>query len=145
MPALCTRAKTVGNLARDRQRASDRHLSLAFEQEAQVRSLDVLHRQVLQTVDFAEIVDADDVRMGDLARQPKLALESLLQCLEIGLAEGDARSDDLQRDRSAERLVPRVVHLAHTAGAEQFDDGVARRELLTGLERGDSGGRRRVR
>ena len=136
--------ETVGNLARDRERASDRHLSLAFQQEAQVRSLHVLHRQVLQPVDLAEIVNADDVRMGDLTREPKLALEALLERLEVGLAEGDARPDDFQRDRAAERLVPRVVHLAHTAGAEQLDDGVARRELLTGLERGDSGGRRRV-
>ena len=68
--------------------------------------------------------------------------EPLLERLEVRLAERDAGPDDFQRDRTAERFVPRVVHLAHTTGAKQLDDGVARGELLTGLERGDSGGLR---
>ena len=81
--------------------------------------------------------------MSDLTRESKLALEALLQRLEIGWAKGDAgRMIFSATGPPASR--PTRVHLAHPAGAEQLDDGVARRELLTGLERGDSGGRRRV-
>ena len=40
------------------------------------------------------------------------------------------RPDDLERDRHAELRVPRLVHRAHAADAEQPDDVVARAEVL---------------
>ena len=44
-------------------------------------ALDERHRQVLDAVDLAEVVDADDVLVGDLAGQHQLALEALLELL----------------------------------------------------------------
>ena len=42
----------------------------------QIGAVDVRHRDVLDAVDLAEIVNADDVLVGDLAGEQQLALES---------------------------------------------------------------------
>ena len=45
----------------------------------QVRALDVRHRDVLDAVDLADVVNADDVLVGDLAGEQQLALEPSLE------------------------------------------------------------------
>jgi len=66
----------------------------------------------------------------------------LQRALRIGERLGQ---DDLQRDRDAELLVPRLVDRAHAAGAQGLEDAVARAELLAGRERaGASAGRGRA-
>ena len=46
----------------------------------------------------------------------------------------DLRPDHLERDGDAELRVPRLIHRAHAADAEQPDDVVAGAELLTGFQ-----------
>ena len=48
---------------------------------------------------------------------------------------GDLGTDDLQRDRDAELVVPRLIDGAHAADAEQANDVIARAEGRTGRER----------
>jgi len=92
---LVNGGKTVGNLTRDRERADGRHPSLSLEQQAEIGPLHVLHRQVLEAVDLAEVVNANDVGMRDLTRQAELALEAFLERLEtrIGAAGYDFDAD----------------------------------------------------
>ena len=49
-----------------------------LEDGREVRALDVRHRDVLDAVDLAEVVNADDVLVRDLAREQQLALEAPL-------------------------------------------------------------------
>ncbi len=103
------------------------------------------HRQVLDAVDLAEVVDADDVLVGDLARQHELALEALLELLRRGRVRLRGRTDHLDRHRDAELVIERLIDGAHAAGAEQLQDRVARVDLLPGLERSITGANRRAR
>ena len=83
--------------------------------ETEVLAVDVLHRQKGMSLDLADVVDAADVRVGDLARDANLGAESR----ELAVAGGDRVGQELQRDRLAEDEVIRAVDLAHPATAEQ--------------------------
>ena len=99
--------------------------------DRQVVALDVRHRDVLDAVDLAEVVNADDVLVRDLARQQQLLLEAPLdrprrrrdRCAASGRITFRATGD-------AQLGVPGLIHGAHAADAEQPDDVVARAELL---------------
>src|SRR3954466_16400635 len=54
----------------------DRHLSRTSDYCREVRSVDERHRDVLDSVHFAEVVNAYDVLVRDLARKYELLLES---------------------------------------------------------------------
>ena len=118
----------------DRARG-DRHPALAAQDAGKIRALDVRHRDVLDAVDLADVVDADDVPVRDLAGEQQLALEPPLDLLRGGRVRHGLRADDLDRDRDFQLLVPRLVDRSHAAGPEQADDVVAAAELLPVLER----------
>ena len=77
-PALCASTRPGDDGARDAQHLRNRQLALALQNRGEVRAVDVRHRDVLDAVDLAEIVNADDVLVRDLARQQQLALEAPL-------------------------------------------------------------------
>ena len=87
--------------------------------------VDVRHRDVLDAVDLAEIVDADDVLVRDLARQQQLALEPPFDVAGHARILGDLRADHLDRNGLTELVVPRLIDRAHAAHAEQADDVIA--------------------
>ena len=108
--ARCAATRDTGSLP---SRRSDRR---------EIVALDVRHRDVLGAVDLAEVVNADDVLVGDLTGQQQLALESPLD-LRSGAADPRSpRTDHLDRHGDAQLLVPRLVDDAHAADAEQTDD-----------------------
>jgi hypothetical protein len=104
--------------------------SFALQNSREVVALDVRHRDVLDAVDLAEIVDAHDVLVRHLARQQQLALEAPLEIARGLRVRRDLRPDDLQGDRDAELVVPCLIDGAHSARAEQTD------EVVPGSERG---------
>ena len=132
-----------GDLAGEQQDARQRQLRLALQQGRQVGALHVLHREVERALDFAQVVDADHVGMGHLARQLQLTLEAILELPELRTRGGGVDANQLERDRRAERFVPGLVDRGHAAGAEQPDDGVAGAELLTGRQSRSAHGRTR--
>ena len=67
------RLQARGQLACEMDRARHRQLAVAPQHRREVCALDVRHRDVLDAVDLAEVVDADDVLVGDLARENQLA------------------------------------------------------------------------
>jgi len=108
-------------------------------------AFDKRHRQVLDAVDLAEVVNADDVLVRDLAGQHQLALEARLELLRRGRVRLRRRADHLDRHGDAELVIEGLIHGAHAARAEQLQDRVARRDLLPGLERAIAGAQRRTR
>jgi len=84
----------------------ERHPALAREDAGQVGALDVRHRDVLDAVDLAEVVDADDVPVRDLPGEQQFPLEPLLDLLGGRRIRHRLRADDLDRDRDFQLLVP---------------------------------------
>ena len=132
------------DLLRDLDDARERQRVLGAQHLRQRLALDERHRQVLDAVDLAEVVNADDVLVRDLARQHELALEARLELLRRRRVRLRAGANHLDRDGDAELVIERLIDGAHAADAEQLQDRVARTDLLAGLERsvaGAGGGR----
>ena len=68
--------------------------------------------------------------MRDLTRQHELALESPFEILRGLRVHVRFRPNDLERDGDSEFVVVCLIHDAHSAGAEYFDDSIAIPELL---------------
>jgi hypothetical protein len=66
----------------------------------------------------ADVVDRDDVRVGEGCERPHLALESSER---LGVA-GERRRQDFDRHLAAEARVAGAVDLAHATSAERADD-----------------------
>src|SRR2546427_945509 len=113
-----------------------RYLQLALlpQHRREIGALDVWHRDVLHAFDVAEIVNADDVLVRDLAREQQLLLELPLDLRRRVRVDGGVGADQLQGDRDAELRVPGVVDRAHAADPEQPDDVITGAEYLTGDE-----------
>ena len=108
------------HLARELDRAVGGETADAAEQEREVLAVHVLHREKGVAFEFADVVDAADVGMGDLARQADFGVE-------LGEARGVAVErfgEELERDRLAELQVVGAIDLAHAAAAEPADDAV---------------------
>ena len=132
---LVRRAHAANHLPRDRDGTRDGQLTLFLQDRREIAALDVGHRQVLDAVDLAEIVDADDVLVRDLTGEQQLAFEPLLEIPRHRRIRGDLRTDHFQRDRDSQRVVPRLIHGAHAADTEQTNQVIARPEGRTGRER----------
>src|SRR5438552_15318802 len=70
---------------------------------------------------LADVEDAADIRVRDLARDADLGEKSLAP---HGIG-GERARQEFQRDRSAELEVVGAVHLAHPAATEQPDDAIS--------------------
>ena len=88
---------------------------------AQRLALQQLHDRVGQPLVVPEVVDGDDVRVGERRQRACLALEAG----EGALVLGQARRQHLDRDLAMEARVAGAVHLAHAARAQRSDDLVA--------------------
>jgi len=123
------------DLPGDRQDPAEGHPALAGQDRREIRAVDVRHRDVLDAVDLANVVDADHVPVGDLAGKQQLALEPPFDVLcNDGVRHG-LRTDDLDRNRYVQLLIPRLVDRSHAARPEQADDAVAGAEVLADLKR----------
>jgi hypothetical protein len=132
-PAACA-AASPAQICLAIARALDWQLAVGAQQAREILAFHVRHREVLDRAEFPEVVDANHVRMGDLAGQPQLTLESLFQLLHVERMGPFINPDDLQGDRGPERLIPGLVHGTHPSDPERADDGVAAAELVPGSE-----------
>ena len=86
---------------------------------AQVGPFDEAHRDVQHAVGLADRVDRDDVRMLDLRRDARLALEARAKRLVVR----EVGRDDLQRDDPVGPLLAGAVDHAHAPAARDgLDD-----------------------
>ena len=97
-------------------------------QRRQILPVHVFHRKEHLAFDLAEIVNAADVGMRNLARDANFVAEAR----QSGFIAGDALGQKLERDWLLERQVVGAVDLAHSAFAEQRDDAIALREQRSG-------------
>ena len=108
----------------------DRQLAFLVQHRREVRAVDVRHRDVLDVADVAEVVNAHDVLVRDLAGEQQLALEPPCDFGGQRRIGHHLRADDLDGDRDSELRVPCLIHRTHTADAQQPDDVIARTECL---------------
>ena len=101
----------------------DRHAVLValFHQPGRVGALDVVHRDPELTVEFAAIVDADDVRVPQRRSEIGLPVEPFA---ELGV-RGDRLGEDLDHVATRQPGMQSQIDLGHPAGAQRPQDGVA--------------------
>ena len=95
-------------LPRDLDRLVLRDPADAAEQRREILAVHVLHREDAAAVRVAEVVETADVLVRHLARDAEL----VVKLPEPRIVRGDARREELQRDRLVEGEVVRAVHLA---------------------------------
>ena len=105
------------------------HGAVPFQPLAQRLAVDVGHRDVGDPVALAEIVDAKDVLVGDLAGEQDFSSESFA---DLGLLE-QFRPDDLQRHVALQSQVAGPVDDPHPALAQYRGDLEAVAEHGPGL------------
>ena len=107
-----------GDARADVRGVVERHVELGLDEAlhdpAEVGPADVLHRDVVAAVDLAQLVDLDDVRMGEPGRQPSLVKEHPDERLVLGELRQDALDDQVLREARGAAL-PGLVDLGHPA------------------------------
>ena len=115
---LVRRVQARAELARDLDGLVDGETPDPLEQRRQVLAVHVLHREEVAAFDLADVVDAADVRVRDLPREPHLGVEAR----EKALVRRDRLGQELQGDRLSELEVVGAVDLAHAALSEKPDE-----------------------
>ena len=105
-------------LAPDADRLGDGKPAFRLEAVGEALSLDVRHREVGESVRFADTIDGDDVRMLQAGRELGFALEARP---EAG-AHAELGVEHLDGDEALERPLPREVDRGHSSLAEEADD-----------------------
>ena len=113
--------------AAQRERLAVRHLA------AQRVRREVLHRDRVVAADVQEVVDADHVRVRDLAAVAQLVHEALHHLLVLG----DARVQELEDQPLVDDRVLHQQHGAEGAAADALDVLVAALDDVAGLQRAD--------
>jgi hypothetical protein len=121
--------KPGADLTEDSERARQRHPLLALHHRTEVITIDELHRQEAQVAVVGEVVDAQHVRVRDLARKRDLAAKAFESGVLVDIA-----AHDLERYLYLELGVVRAEHLTHAALAERAEDAVARAEIGCGSD-----------
>ena len=114
----------LARLEGDLQGGVDRQGAREPDEGLEVLALDEIHRNVLDAADLAQVVDADDVVVGDGPGEPHLGLEAL-DDRGVGRELGP---DHLERDRGPQLLVFGLVDASHAAAAHLLDDAIAHTE-----------------
>jgi len=115
------RGQAGAELPRDVEGLVLRNSPDAIEERAEVFAVHVLHSDEAVAVGLHNVVNATDVRTGDLPRDTDLAAQS-------GKPSRIVREDlweELQRHRLIEDQIVGPVHLPHAALSEQGDDAIA--------------------
>ena len=121
--ALVRVGEAFGDLRGNGERLRHAQRPSLADQRAQFHALDVLHRHEHDFACLADVVDRDDVRMVETAGGPRLLVEALL--VFVGVLALEADVDRLDRDRSLEHGIERLVYHPHGAAAEFRLDQVA--------------------
>ncbi len=122
-----------GGLADEVARLPDRQGARLLDEAGEVDAFDKLHCDVVRAVDLVGIVSADDVGVDELAGGANLALEPPYHARDGKVLA----ADDLERDGSLERDVPRLEDLPHAAFAELVQDDIGSERQLVAAALGD--------
>ena len=134
-----SRDKSGRNLAGERERPRDGEAPLSLENGRQIRAVHIRHRDVLDAVNLPEVVDADDVLVGDVARQEQFAFEAAFEIAGDGWIGHRLGADHLDGNDNRQLVVPRLVDGAHSANTQLTDEVIPTSETCAGLEGGGRG------
>ena len=116
--AVIVRAlQRVADRRHDAQRLLRREAA-RLQELAQIHAVHELHQQEVEAARLPEIVHGDDVRMIQRRERLRLLFKPLGE-LRIVRA---LRREQLQRDETVQRFLPRLVDHAHAAAPEAFED-----------------------
>lgn len=121
-------------LPRKFEAALERKRALFLEDVVEILTVHECHSDEFHTVGFAEIVDTQNVFVGDSAGEEKFVLEALN---DLRVA-GKFRLQDLQGDETIELPIVRFVNAPHAALAEEGFDYETRAEFFAGFEDSDA-------
>jgi hypothetical protein len=107
----------VADLRHDRQRLSRSHAP-GIQQLPKVDPVHVLHHKEEQPVRLAEFMDGDDVRMIEFGQCFGLAGKSVGE----RRISGNAGRQDFYRHQPVQFLLAGLIHGAHAAAADKFQD-----------------------
>ena len=124
-PGFVRRGQTFGDLARDLQQLAHRQRT-RLKQVVQGLALDELDHHVRDRLRSPDVIERDDVGMGESRSRACLALEAL-QMLPIG---SEFSGQNLDGDLAPVARVARPVDLAHSSRAEWRKD-LVRTETLS--------------
>src|SRR5205823_5232074 len=109
---------SVGEPLAELERELDRLLrleaALGLYDLGEVLSLDVVHREVVDLVDLAHVVNGDDRAVRELGRVLRLGEEAVA----LALARRVPHEEHLERDRPVEVRLPRAEDDSHAAAPE---------------------------
>jgi hypothetical protein len=114
-------SQAANRLLHDVHRLGRWQLSLAMQQVAQVIPFDELHGDELHAFGVAQVVNTDDIAIGNLTGEKDLLLEALQN---VGIT-GQFGTDHFQRDRAAQFAVFGLVNGPHAAFADRLENLVA--------------------
>ena len=107
----------IANLWDDNQRFGGREFGGLFHL-AQVHAVHIFHDEIEQAIGFAKLVDGDDVGVVQLGQCAGFAQEPLGKFR----VAAQLRRQDLQGNDPVELFLPSLVHRAHAAHGEQFEN-----------------------
>src|SRR5579864_7633743 len=109
--ALCMRGlKSAADLLDDFASLNRDELAFAQQYRSQCLAVDVLHRDELDAIRFAQIEDSDDVAMSHLASENQLLLETMQN---FG-AQSQVGTDYFQGHQAIQLAVPCLVNSSHS-------------------------------
>jgi hypothetical protein len=128
--ALVSGSEASANLAGDFDSFVGRESADAADDGGEVLSVDILHGEKRRAFGVADIEDAADVGMGDLASDTNFGMKSR----EGGGVLGEDLGKKLDSDKLAECQVFGAVDFAHAAAACHGNDAVAAGDHLSRSE-----------
>ena len=130
------RRQPRAELPGDLHRLVLRKMPDAPEQRGEILAVDVFHREEVAPLDVADVVDAADVRVGDLPRD----LDLVQKAGPSRRVRLDVARQELQRDALPELQIVGTIDLSHPAPTEQPIDPVSVRDHRPGRNRPSSNG-----
>jgi len=117
-------------LARDLDGLVLREASDAAQERSEVLAIDILHADEGHPVRLADVEDAADVGMRDLARDAHLAMETR----ECDAIQHELFRQEFQGDVLVEFQVFGAIDLAHPAASDERDDAISVGEERAGKD-----------
>ena len=123
-------SKTIQRFADDTQRFTNAERALLVHFVAQIHAVNILHDEVVKTVEFAGVIHLHDMRIGDGGRGACLAVETLHELVTVRPLS-QLRMHDFDGDSAPQALVYRLVHRGHAAIGDSADDPIPAFDDLT--------------